>query len=112
MTGLVDMDMDGLGIFAVGILRHGFQRAGAGPVEHFRIDVKRQPMRRLLPQLVMDDRRDGIRGEIMRPEIHPVFAVILGDESGGCITGDKVRPVERIDEEIAIGLGAEQGCFR
>ncbi len=41
-------------------LCHGFQRAGVRPVEHFRIDVERQPVRRLLPQLVMDDRGDGI----------------------------------------------------
>ena len=55
----------------------------------------------------MDDRGDGIRSEIMRPEINPAFAIIFGDEGGGCIAGDKVRLVERIDQEVAVGLGAE-----
>jgi len=107
----VDMDVDGLGSLALGILYHGFQPAGVRPVEHLRIDIERQPVRRLLPQLVVDDGGNRVGAECMVSEINAVFTVIFGDEGGGRLAPDEVRFVQRIDQEIAVGLRTEQGGF-
>src|SRR5690606_3537197 len=94
-----------------GILRQRLQVRRSRPVQQFRINVKRQFMRSLLAQLVLHSGSNGKGVKFIRAQNDSILSIIFGDESGGCLALDKIRPFQRINQKVTVGLGTEKRGF-
>src|SRR5690554_1170909 len=65
----------------------------------------------LLAQLVLHSGSNGKGVKFIRAQIDSILSIIFGDESGGCLALDKIRPFQRINQKVTVGLGTEKRGF-